>query len=150
MKIGDMLRENVELDVMGTKIVYNAQRLTVADLEVIDAMSEDDPHAMDNAFNLMLRLVVSWEIEDDDGPIPVSREGFRRLPAIIAMAIFQALTDDVLPSRAEGNALEKPSERPSGDFEADSEISRSGSHSSRELATLASLLGNLPASPQAG
>lgn len=149
MRVSDMLREGVVLDVKGAKVVYNSQLLTVSDLEALDAVAEG-PDAFHQALDLMAKVIAEWDLEDDAGAIPVTSEGMRRLPAVVATAILEAISENVLPSRAEGEDSGGASSTQDSDSSLQAQRSPNGTESSRPLVTSGSLLGNLPASPPAG
>jgi hypothetical protein len=151
MRVSDMLRENVELNVLGARVVYNQQRLTVADMEIIAGISEDDPDMFTRTIDLMPRILVEWDIEDEEGSIPITHEGLRRLPMEIARKILEAINEISEPSRAEGEDSRKGLDSPdSGSTRLPQETSLNGTQSSKQPDTSGSLLGNLPVSQSAG
>jgi len=56
-------------------------------------------------------VLVSWDIEDDDGPVPLSAEGLMRLPTSLASAIMGAWGEQLTavpppsPPESEGGSM---------------------------------------------
>lgn len=156
MKISDMLRESATVDVMGATVVYNAQLVTVAELEALQGITDEDPKAFSQSIGLLARILVSWDLEDERGPVGTDAESLRSLPIGIVNTVLNSIFEDSRPPRAEGEdsppVLSLPSEQASSDSsnELSSSSHPNGMESSPQRDTSASLLGNLPASQSAG
>lgn len=150
MRVSDMLRESVEINVYGARVVYNQQLLTVADMEMIGGLGENDPDLFSRTIDMMPRILVEWDIEDEQGPIPITKEGLRRLPMEIARKILEAVNEHSEPSRAEGEDSEKGSSMPASGSTRLPEESPNGTDSSKQPGTSESHPGTSPVSPAAG
>ena len=55
-------------------------------LALQDLFVEDLPSAID----LFATTLITWDIEDEDGPVPATADGIRRLPMAALFALYRA------------------------------------------------------------
>ncbi|MEY9876649.1 hypothetical protein ABH931_006159 [Streptacidiphilus sp. MAP12-33] len=104
-----------ELD--GASIVIGS--FSIAEAETLDA-STDDPSQINAVVDAKLQLVadrlVSWDLEDEQGPIPTTLEGLKRLDFGVVLQIQQAWAAAAsavaapLPSASSGGETPQPLE----------------------------------------
>lgn len=57
-----------------------------------DILAEDDWQKL---IAVLLPYFIEWNLQDEDGPIPVTTEGFKRVPKDLFNAVFAAWMDEV-------------------------------------------------------
>jgi hypothetical protein len=85
----------------------------------------------------ILAYLAGWDIEDDDGVMPITAESMLRLPQPLVFAIFDAIKEQIGP-----NSPTAPTSEPGSEATANLDASLSGTPSSNGQSTLASLPGN--------
>jgi hypothetical protein len=147
--VRDMLGDSRTLNVHGATVVYNPAALSAADFEVI--YNEDaGTSRMTAVIDALSHTILSWDLVDDRGPIPVTADGIRSLPMGVLNAIFEAIDASAGPSDAEGKDLPKLSSTPASGSTQPAQTSPNGGESSRQPDTSASPPGSSPANIPAG
>lgn len=82
-------------------IEYRPGELT---LEIADDMRAAAANNLEaDAICLVLeKVLVSWDLEDDDGPLAVTKEGIKKIPLPALGAIFLAMMEDIRPNPQTG------------------------------------------------
>ncbi len=76
-------------------VVYRPLTYTVTELEKMEAGDARAAQVVDS----MLRLLVSWDLTDEDeNPVPLTEEALREVPTHIFTGIMQAVGKDQTPS----------------------------------------------------
>lgn len=147
--VRDMLGDSKTLNVAGATVVYNPQAISAADFERI--YSEDiGTMRMAAVIETLAQTILSWDLVDDHGPIPVTVEGIRRLPMGVLNAIFDAIDDSAGPSSEEGKGSPQPSSTQQQVSTPPPMGSPNGGDSSSAPSISASPPGTSPVSPPAG
>jgi hypothetical protein len=144
-----MLGDSRTLDVMGATVVYNPAALSAADFEVIYS-EEAGTSRMSAVIEALSHTILSWDLVDDQGDIPVTADGIRRLPMGVLNAVFDAIDESAGPSDAEGKDSPKLSSTPPSDSTPPQQTFPNGGESSRQPDTSVSPLGSSPANIPAG
>jgi hypothetical protein len=147
--VRDMLGDSRTLDVMGATVVYNPAALSAADFEVIYS-EEAGTSRMSAVIEALSHTILSWDLVDDQGDIPVTADGIRRLPMGVLNAVFDAIDESAGPSDAEGKDSPKLSSTPPSDSTPPQQTFPNGGESSRQPDTSVSPLGSSPANIPAG
>jgi hypothetical protein len=148
--INELLGEPVTVDFKGMAITFKPSAYTFIDQEALVSLAENDPSSWQRLRDMLARVLVSWEFEDDQGPIPPTSEGIKRLPLALVAPIMEALGEVMTPSEDEKKGLSEGSRiYPSASSKPPS-TSQGGTTSSIPPDTSASLPGNSPVSQSAG
>lgn len=152
MLVSDLLGDVVTVDFKGMEVVFRPSAYTFEDQETLVGFSEGDPSSWEKLRKMLARVLVSWDLEDDQGPIPATAEGMKRVPIGMFGPLMEALQEAMTPSEDEKKGLGQPlSSLPLDSTKQPEEPTpHNGMSSSKQLATSASLLGNLPDSLSAG
>lgn len=150
MLVSELLGETVTVDFKGMAITFQPSAYTFTDQEAIALLGNNDPDSWPHLRDMLGRVVVSWELEDEQGPIPTTPDGMKRLPLLLLGPIMEALAEVMTPTEDEKKGLSVDSATlPSGSSKPLS-TSHDGTTSSAPPAISASLPGNSPVSPSAG
>lgn len=84
---------NATLQVEYRPMSYTPEELDAMQAKALEA--KDAKAGVDSMIDSMLNLLVGWDLTDDeDNPIPVTREGLRKVPLNVYTAITQAVAKD--------------------------------------------------------
>lgn len=151
MRIADLLTDSKTLDFKGATITYNPQALSTADMEALATVDRNAPQEVfDNVIGAISRVIMAWDLEDEQGPIPVTPEGIRRTPWVIVDNIMGAIMDDSQPTEAEKKDSSELSVTPHLDSSKPQPESQNGTTSSPQHDTSALHPGTSPVSHTAG
>ena len=64
--------------------------ISLGEMLALRDLSNSEDGVRDAYAKFAADVLVSWDIEDDDGPVPPTAEGFMRLPSGIASSIMAA------------------------------------------------------------
>jgi hypothetical protein len=148
-KLADLLAESQTVEVASVRIEFNPQRLTAGRVEELSQLDESTA-TVAHVRHVLADIIVSWDLEDEDGPVPPTAETLAHVPFAFLDMLATALLTHLRPSRAEGNALSQPSNGAPSGFTQDSETSPRSSESSSPPGGPESPPGSSPASPPPG
>lgn len=110
-------RKIYNLDFAGTE--YNGAHVRMRgttlseQVHIEDLRASDDPDSGRALFEFMAGLLIDWNIEDDNGPVPATLDGVRAQDFHFVMAIINALQ-----TAAAGVEAPLPASSPSGELSA--------------------------------
>ena len=101
MKLSSLIKNErrlaVDLDGETLNVVYRPSRIT-------PAAQEEFAEAVDRAGNgpaaaaMLGRVLIGWDLEDDDGPYPHDEKSLRQLPIAFVGSVFGAIMRDLNPN----------------------------------------------------
>jgi hypothetical protein len=150
MHVNDLLGEAVTLSFKGMDVTFLPSAYTFADQEGLASLSEKDPTGWRKLREMLGRILVSWDLEDEQGPIPCTAQGMERVPIVLIEPLMEALGEALRPSEDEKKDLSAASSMPSSDSSEREQESPNGMDSSPQPDTSASLPGISPVSQSAG
>tara|TARA_R110002020_G_scaffold165056_2_gene352276 strand:- start:4100 stop:4480 length:381 start_codon:yes stop_codon:yes gene_type:complete len=97
--------ENEDLNEMKVQVDMDVPLSTFFDLQIW--MASQEPQLVKDSFTLFGdKILMSWDIQDEDGDIPADSSGFLSLPFSLATAIITAWTTQVgSPKKKLGSSL---------------------------------------------
>lgn len=91
---------------------------------LVESQSEGD---IDTLTSQMVEFIASWDLTEDDEPLPLTKEGIEKVPLMVLKALDEAIADALLPSEEEKRGSSEPSATPPSDSLAPAETSQNGS-----------------------
>lgn len=101
MKLSSLIKNErrlaIDLDGETLSVVYRPSKIT-------PAAQEEFAEAVDRVGNgpaaatMLARILVSWDLEGDDGPYPHDEESLRALPLSFVGGVFGAIMRDLNPN----------------------------------------------------
>jgi hypothetical protein len=61
------------------------------EMRINDLRASEDPSSVQGLFEAMVELLIDWDIEDDDGPVPTTLEGVTSQDSSFISAVITAL-----------------------------------------------------------
>jgi hypothetical protein len=83
------------------------------EIRINDLRASEDPNSIRELFEAMVELLIDWDIEDDDGPVPTTLEGVTSQDSSFISAVITALQTAVA-----GVEAPLPESSPSGELSA--------------------------------
>ena len=83
------------------EVTYKVAELTPAYQSMLAKINTRNME-QDAQWEIVLRILKSWDIVDGGKPAPIARETFAKLPTSLLMAIINALIEDINPNPKSG------------------------------------------------
>ena len=105
LEIGDLANKvkpvTVKWEGETVEVAYKVAELTPAYQSMLQKM-DTKKMEQEEQWQIVLRILSSWDITDGGKPAPLAKETFAKLPTSLLMAIVNALLEDINPNPKSG------------------------------------------------